>query len=119
MSAKDSRLLRNVAAKATVQRGILKIIRFKETSHTAMVPLSKPNKWGESQQCDMKLADNSGTKRWNIYKKKLMSLQHTVRTRALDLYRAINEFKKGFKLRINLVKDENGDLFADSNILNR
>jgi hypothetical protein len=56
---------------------MFKTIRFKETSHNAMVPQSKPNKWGESEQCDMKLADISGTKRWNIYKKKLMSLQHT------------------------------------------
>jgi hypothetical protein len=37
-----------------------------------------------------------------------------------DLYRGINEFKRGYQLRNNLVKDENGDLLADShNILNR
>jgi hypothetical protein len=37
-----------------------------------------------------------------------------------DLYRGINEFKKGYQPRTNLVKNENGDLFADSpNILNR
>jgi hypothetical protein len=37
-----------------------------------------------------------------------------------DLYRGINEFKKGCQLRNNLVKDENGDLLADPhNILNR
>jgi hypothetical protein len=36
-----------------------------------------------------------------------------------DLYRGINEFKQGYQLRNNLVKDENGDLLADShNILN-
>jgi hypothetical protein len=36
-----------------------------------------------------------------------------------DLYRGINEFKKGYKPINNLVKDENGDLLADShNILN-
>jgi hypothetical protein len=41
-----------------------------------------------------------------------MSLQWTVR--------GINEFKKGYQPRSNLVKDENGDLLADShNILNR
>jgi hypothetical protein len=52
---------------------------------------------------------------------KLMSLQRTVRTRILrDLYRGINKFKKGYQPRCNLVKDENGDLLADShNILNR
>jgi hypothetical protein len=37
-----------------------------------------------------------------------------------DLYRGINEFKRGYQPRNNLVKDENGVLLADShNILNR
>jgi hypothetical protein len=38
-----------------------------------------------------------------------------------DLYRGINEFKRSsYQPRNNLVKDENGDLLADShNILNR
>jgi hypothetical protein len=37
-----------------------------------------------------------------------------------DLYRGINTFKRGYQLRNNLVKDENGDLLADShNILKR
>jgi hypothetical protein len=31
-----------------------------------------------------------------------------------DLYRGINEFKKGYQPRSNLVKDENGDLLAYS-----
>jgi hypothetical protein len=37
-----------------------------------------------------------------------------------DLYRGINEFKRGYQPRNNLVNDENGDLLADSyNVLNR
>jgi hypothetical protein len=37
-----------------------------------------------------------------------------------DLYREINEFKRGYQPRSNFVKDENGDLLADSsNIVNR
>jgi hypothetical protein len=37
-----------------------------------------------------------------------------------DLCRGINEFQKGYQTRSNFVKDENGDLLADSNtILNR
>jgi hypothetical protein len=37
-----------------------------------------------------------------------------------DLYRGINEFKSGYRPRSNLLKDENGDLLADSNtIVNR
>jgi hypothetical protein len=36
------------------------------------------------------------------------------------LYRGINKFKRGYQLRNNFVKDENGDLLADSHdILNR
>ena len=31
-----------------------------------------------------------------------------------DLYRGINYFKKGYQLRCNIVKDEKGDLVADS-----
>jgi hypothetical protein len=36
-----------------------------------------------------------------------------------DLYRGVNEFKKGYQPRSNLLKDENGDRLADfHNILN-
>jgi len=31
-----------------------------------------------------------------------------------DLYRGINDFKKGYQPRLNIVKDEKGDLVADS-----
>jgi hypothetical protein len=34
-----------------------------------------------------------------------------------DLYRGINELKKGYQPRSNLVKAENGDLLADSHII--
>jgi hypothetical protein len=38
----------------------------------------------------------------------------------IDLYRGINEFKRSYQPRNNLVKAQNGDLFADShNIFNR
>jgi hypothetical protein len=30
-----------------------------------------------------------------------------------DLYRDINEFKKGYQPRIYIIKDENGNLLAD------
>jgi hypothetical protein len=37
-----------------------------------------------------------------------------------DLYRGINEFKKGYQPRINIIKNENGNLIADpQNVLNR
>jgi hypothetical protein len=49
-----------------------------------------------------------------------MSLQQTVRTRPSETCRGeINEFKRGYQLRNNLVKDENDGLLEDShNILN-
>jgi hypothetical protein len=31
-----------------------------------------------------------------------------------NLYRVINEFRKGYQLRINNIKDENGNLIADT-----
>jgi hypothetical protein len=31
-----------------------------------------------------------------------------------DLYRDLNEFKKGYQPRINIIKDENGHLLADT-----
>jgi hypothetical protein len=37
-----------------------------------------------------------------------------------DLYGGINEFKKGYQPRINIIKDENGNLIADTqSVLNR
>jgi hypothetical protein len=37
-----------------------------------------------------------------------------------DSYRGINEFKKGYQPRINIIKDENGNLLADPHsVLNR
>jgi hypothetical protein len=41
-------------------------------------------------------------------------------TNIRDLYRGINEFKKMYQPRINIIKDENGNLIADPlNVLNR
>jgi hypothetical protein len=49
-----------------------------------------------------------------------MSLQQTIRTRTLrDLYKWINDLKRDYQPRSNLVKDENGDLLGDLHILNR
>jgi hypothetical protein len=52
---------------------------------------------------------------------KSMSLQQTVRTRTSEsCIEKQNEFKRGYQIRNNLAKDENGDQLADSrNILNK
>jgi hypothetical protein len=50
-----------------------------------------------------------------------MSWSQTVRIRtSRDLYRGVTELKKGYQPRSNLVKDERGELLADSHkIVNR
>jgi hypothetical protein len=59
-------------------------------------------------------------KKREYLKDKINELARNSKTKNVkDLYRGINEFKKGFQPRNNLVKDENGYLLADSyNILN-
>jgi hypothetical protein len=42
-----------------------------------------------------------------------MSFKLIIKTKILDLYRGFNEFKKGYKPRINIIKDENGNPHAD------
>ena len=45
----------------------------------------------------------------------MRNLKLTVRYKILrDLYRGINDFKKGYQPITNIVKDEKGDLVADS-----
>jgi hypothetical protein len=60
-------------------------------------------------------------KKKEYLKGKINELETNSKTKNIrDLYRGINEFKKGCQPRSNLVKDENGGLLADSNtILNR
>jgi hypothetical protein len=43
-----------------------------------------------------------------------MNLKHSKNKNIRDLYSGINDFKKGYQPRTNVVKDENGDLVADS-----
>jgi hypothetical protein len=50
--------------------------------------------------------------RRNIGKLKLINLKLTVRSKISDLYRSI--FKKDYKPRTNIVKDERSDLVTDS-----
>jgi hypothetical protein len=61
----------------------------------------------------MKPVEHLGTRKRNICKAKLMSLRLIIKKNIRDLYRGINEFKKGYQPRINTVKDENGNLLAD------
>jgi hypothetical protein len=59
--------------------------------------------------------------KWEYLKNKINELARNSKNKNIrDLYRGINDFKKGYQPRSNVVKDENGDLLADSNsILDR
>jgi hypothetical protein len=68
----------------------------------------------------VKPADISEIKKREYMKDRINELTTKSKKIIRDLHRGINEFKRGYQTRNNLVKDENGDLFTDShNILNR
>jgi hypothetical protein len=60
-------------------------------------------------------------KKWKYLKGKINELESNNKNKNIrDLYRSINEFKKGYQPRINIIKDENGNLVADpQSVLNR
>jgi hypothetical protein len=60
-------------------------------------------------------------KKRKYIKDKINELESNNKNRNIrDLYRGINEFKKGYQLRANLVKDEKGDLLVGPHkIVNR
>jgi hypothetical protein len=60
-------------------------------------------------------------KRKGVSERKIKELESNSKNKNVrDLYRGINEFKKGYQTRTNLVKDERDDLLAGPHkILNR
>jgi hypothetical protein len=60
-------------------------------------------------------------KKREYLKDKINDLVTNNRTKNIrDLYRGINEFRNGYQPRINIIKDENGNLLADPHsVLNR
>jgi hypothetical protein len=57
-------------------------------------------------------------KRREYLKGKINELEKNSKNKNIrDLYRGINEFKRSFQPRSIFVKDENGDLLADSNTI--
>ena len=59
------------------------------------------------------LADILGTKAY--LKVKIEELETDIKiNNVMDLYRGINDFKKGYQPRTTIVKDEKGDLVTDS-----
>jgi hypothetical protein len=67
----------------------------------------------------VKLVELSGPKKREYLKNKINELKTNSKNKNIrDLYRGINEFKKGYQPRTNMVK-ENGDLADSHSILNR
>ena len=63
----------------------------------------------------MKLSDISRTKNKEYLKTKIDELETNSKIKKIrDLYRGINDCKKGYQSRTNTVKDEKGYLVADS-----
>jgi hypothetical protein len=60
-------------------------------------------------------------KKWEYLKDKIKELETNSKNKNIrDLYRGTNKFKRGYQPRNNLVKNENGNLLADSHkIVNR
>ena len=55
----------------------------------------------------MKLADILGTKKKAYLKTKIEDLETNIKIKNIrDLHRGINDFKKGYQPRTNIVKDE-------------
>jgi hypothetical protein len=67
------------------------------------------------------LADISGTKKKAYLNAKIEELETNSKLKNVrDLYRGINDFKKGYQPRTNIVNDDQGDLVVDyHNILGR
>jgi hypothetical protein len=75
----------------------------------------------EQKHQRVKPAGISRNKKREYLKNKINELAMDSKNKGVrDLYRGINEFKRVYQPRSNLLKDENDDLLADSrNILNR
>jgi hypothetical protein len=101
---------------------MLKIIRSKGTSQAKLQWLQH---WSQINRDDLNNIQHEASKHFRIkkeyHKDKINEFAMNSRNKNITyLYRGINEFKRGYQPRCNLVKDENGDLLADSrNILNR
>jgi hypothetical protein len=65
----------------------------------------------------VKPADISGIKKRKYLKDKINELATNGKNKIRNLYREVNEFKRGYKQRNNLVMDEKGGLLADYHII--
>jgi arginine utilization protein RocB len=85
--------------------------------------LQEPSEANEDNLSDVRreASRHFKNKKWEYLKDKINELESDSKNKNIrDLYRGINEFKKVYQPRTNLVEDERGDLLADPHkILNR
>ncbi|KAJ4426239.1 hypothetical protein ANN_27051 [Periplaneta americana] len=77
----------------------------------------RDNYFNERREASRTLRNKKG----GYLKEKLNEVETNSKNKNIpDLYKGIKEFKNGYQSRVNVIKDENGDLLADSpSILNR
>jgi hypothetical protein len=100
---------------------MLKIIRSKETDKLQWLQDPSEINWDNLNNVRREASRHFRNKNREYLKDKIHeSAMNSKNKNIRDLYKGINEFKRGYQPRNNLVKDENDDLIADShNTLNR
>jgi ribosomal protein S17E len=85
--------------------------------------LKDPSEANEDKLSDVRreASRHFRNKKWEYLTHKINELESNSKNKNIrDLYRGINEFKKGYQPRTDLAKDEGSDLLADAHkILNR
>jgi hypothetical protein len=85
--------------------------------------LQDPSEANEGNLSDIRreASRHFGNKKREYLKDKINELESNSKNKNIrDLYRGLNDFKKGYQSRTNLVKDDRGDLVADPHkIFNR
>jgi len=80
-----------------------------------MVTGSKPNNVDDQNNVKRETSWHFRNNKKEYLKAKIHDLETNSKTKNIcDLYSGITYFKKGYKSRINIVKDEKGDLVIDS-----
>jgi hypothetical protein len=78
------------------------------------VAKSKPNQWRYLQNLRHETSRIFRNKKREYLKGKINGLETNNKNKNIrDLYRGINDFRKGYQSRINIIKNGNGNLLAD------
>ncbi|KAJ4426281.1 hypothetical protein ANN_27093 [Periplaneta americana] len=75
------------------------------------VEANRDNYFNKSREANRRLRN----KKRDYLKEKLNDVETNNKNKNIrDLYKGIKEFKNGYQAKVNVIKDENGDLFADA-----